>query len=218
MSGKTTTAIAAATSAACAFGLSALVFTGGSDVPSARTDSALAVPSATAPADADATSTVPTTAVDASVKSTATARHAKPTTGAETKKKSDSAPKHAKPTAGSKGLTTDAEGDGKILDDIGAMLAPSLPHVPDAYLPFPDDANAAGIEAGTTDESVGTDFDPSDPNAWGDPVYDADPGIVCSAELAERLGVPLSDSCASDATASTEPADTWDAEPALSLF
>ncbi|MFF7361052.1 hypothetical protein [Streptomyces sp. NPDC008125] len=149
-----------------------------------------------------------------------TAKHAKPSSGAETKKKKPtSAPKHAKPTAGSKGLATDAEGDGKILDDIGAALAPSLPHVPDAYLPFPDDANNPGIEA--DGEGVGADVDPTDltdPSNWGDPTYNADPGAVCSAELAERLGVPLSDSCASDATASTEPADTWDAETVVSLF
>ncbi|WP_274031217.1 hypothetical protein [Streptomyces sp. MMBL 11-1] len=187
-------------SAATAFGIGALVFTS-PDAPE------LAVPQqapivATTPDATEAAKPVPAT----SPSSTTTpltlppvGKHAKPTTVPE--KTAQAAPKgkHAKPSAkpttqpaeaGSKGLLKDAEGDGKILDDVTSLVVPGLPEVPDEWLPFPDEEGNPGHESPDAD--------------WGDP------GLVCDPELAERLGVELSPTCSRDDN--DGPADTWTPE------
>ncbi|MER5894738.1 hypothetical protein [Streptomyces sp. NPDC001876] len=105
-------------------------------------------------------------------------KHAKPSSNVEAKADMKSAPKHAKPTknaeAGSEGPFRDAQEDGKVLDDMGNLLVPSLPHVPDEYLPFPGAGEAL----------------PQPEDAVGDDTY-ADPGKVYDPELADKLGVPV---------------------------
>ncbi|MFE0692744.1 hypothetical protein [Streptomyces sp. NPDC058869] len=214
MPNKITFIASSVASAATAFGIGALVFAS----PNAPER---AVPELTPPA-AATPDTAPSaeTRAPSSPATPSTAppvgRHAKPTT--EPEKPAQAAPtgKHAKPTTkattepaepGSRGPLKDAEGDGKVLDDIGNILMPSLPEVPDEWLPFPDAEGNPGNEA--PDAEVGNpDWEyPYDPN-WGDSPEDAaDPGIVCDEELAEYLGVELSPTCARDDNGDS---GTWD--------
>ncbi|CAD80147.1 gp23 [Streptomyces phage phiBT1] len=204
-------------SAATAFGLGALVFTS-PNAPAAAfpqpTPTVTTTPDATPMDDAeDVAATVPNAtplkATQAPSSTPTKAKHAKPRTTPET---DDTAtlPRHAKPSAtpsaGSKGPLKDAEDDGKILDDLGAGLP--LPDVgvtiPDAMLPFP--GHGKGQEADDAETTLSADEYPYE-EAWGDtPETAADPGVVCDAELAEALGVPLAESCSTGHS----PVDMWD--------
>ncbi|MFD3904109.1 hypothetical protein HXS80_16010 [Streptomyces sp. CB04723] len=192
MPNKITFAISTLASAASAFGLGALVFMS-PDTPE------VAIPSTKPPSTAvpDIATDAKPAAGTAAPSSTGTpqtaptdGKHAKPTTEPETTTQDAPKGKHAKPVEpGSQGLFTDAENDGKLLDDISKTFVPTLPEVPDAWLPFPDGEGTPGNES---------------PDAnWGDP------GLVCDPELAERLGVELSPTCSRD---NNGPADTWGPE------
>lgn len=138
-------------SAATAFGLGALAFNS-PNAPAASTP--LPRATVTAPAnvaddaetvaDDTAPSSTPTTAqkpAQGPSSATTKAKHAKPTATPEKPAQKATTPKHAKPTAkaGSKGPIKDAQGDGKVLDDIGKSVMPGGigVHVPDVLLPFP---------------------------------------------------------------------------------
>jgi hypothetical protein len=94
-----------------------------------------------APNDAqDVADTEPLKAAVTASASPSSGKHAKAYTGSE--KVATTAPRHAaKPTtkAGSRGPIKDAQGDGKVLDDIGKSVLPGGigVHVPDVLLPFP---------------------------------------------------------------------------------
>jgi hypothetical protein len=135
-------------SAATAFGLGALAF----NSPNAPAGAApLPTPTTTVTAspnvadDAqDVADTEPLKAAETAAASPSSGKHAKAYTGSE--KVATTAPRHAakptaKPTAkaGSKGPIKDAQGDGKVLDDIGKSVMPGGigVHVPDVLLPFP---------------------------------------------------------------------------------
>jgi hypothetical protein len=197
-------------SAATAFGLGALAFSSPNAPTTALpqpTQTVTAVPEAQ---DVAKTATPGTTtqakAAQAPNSTPTKAKHAKPSTEPEKATQKAATPKHAKPaTPGSKGPVKDAEGDGKVLDDFGNTFFPTLPHIPDTYLPFPGDGE--GQEA---DEEAPLIADGSEypyEEAWGDdPEHAADPGVVCDAELAANLGVPLSPTCSTGHS----PVDTWE--------
>lgn len=181
-------------SAATAFGLGAIVFDGDGATP------------ATAQPQPTVTATVPATPQDGPLKdaervsaTTAPGKHAKPYTGSETVRTTASAkaaPRHAKtaakgatktPKAAAKATPTkrltlgpvrDAEGDGKVLDDIAHTLP--LPDVgvtiPDDMLPFPGPGYTGPPSAVTSQEdadSMSLGYNPADvvsgPNVITDP-------------------------------------------------
>jgi hypothetical protein len=170
-------------SAAAAFTLGFMVH---SD-PSAKPLSVPAQPSVSASgtaAEAPAKATADEAAVTATQAPRTTptaAKHAKVTAEPETATQRPSAPRHAKPKgAGAEGPFVDAQDDGKYADDVVKSILPGLSvgvTIPDGVLPFPGRGDVTEYP-----------YDPS----WGDdPEHAADPGLVCDAELAERLGVPL---------------------------
>ncbi|MEG8276370.1 hypothetical protein [Streptomyces sp. AHA2] len=188
-------------SAAVAFGIGALVFTNpntpadASPVPQpTKTVTAPPVagqaPTQTAQEDAqrEAAGTEPGSLP------TAPQKASKPPADAPTTSTRTTAPETAKPaeqSPGSEGPFTDAQDDGKVLDDIGKTIMPGFPiSVPEVFLPFP--GHGEGLPA--DDVTLVVD---------GDPGY-ADPGVVCDAEMAEALGVPLGD-CAAEPSK----VDTW---------
>ncbi|CAA07147.2 gp23 [Lomovskayavirus C31] len=229
MPNKITFGASVLASAATAFGLGALAFTSPNAPETAYplpTHSAPDVEPETAPLSVGATEdpgTVPTiapVACTAPSSTPKTGRHSKPRTEPET---DDTAtlPRHAKPLAtpspssttpaGSKGPLTDAEDDGKVLDDLGADLP--LPDVgisiPDVMLPFPGHNHEADAETPLIAEGGSPEYPYEE--AWGDtPETAADPGVVCDKELAEALGVPYSPTCYTGHS----PADTWAREEA----
>ncbi|MFJ8955597.1 hypothetical protein ACIRO1_36450 [Streptomyces sp. NPDC102381] len=164
-----------------------------------------------------APTTEPVTATQAPSSTPTKAKHAKARTTPEKHSRKVQKGKHTKPKKaqpaktepGSKGPFKDAEGDGKVLDDWGKLVAPKLPHVPDHYLPFPGGGDGRPPYSGDTNENLSDDNTttyPYDPNWGDDEEHAADPGIVCDPEMAAYLGVPVSDSCSSG---SDGPADTW---------
>jgi hypothetical protein len=139
-------------SAAAAFGIGALVFTGPSKPADASplpqptktvTAPPVVVEKATEGAQDDVqrvgTRTVPAASPVAPSSTTAAPRTATKNDPASAPRTTEPKPAPAKPKAGSKGPFTDADSDGKVLDD----MKPSLPlaelpiDVPDKLLPFP---------------------------------------------------------------------------------
>lgn len=168
-------------SAATAFGLAAVAFSG-AETPAA------AQPGPT-----------PTVTVSASPAPTVTATVA-PESRQNAPQTVTTRTVTATPTPGARGPLRDAQGDGKVLDDVASWVVPGLPAVPDTYLPFPDDTDQVtdvpklGIN-GENDPSEDVTEYPYDPSWGDDEEHASDPGVVCDAELAERLGVPLSPAC-----------------------
>ena len=100
----------------------------------------------------------------------------------------------AAPRAGQSGPFKDAQGDGKVLDDMGKALVPNAPvSVPDVLLPFPGHGEGEEAELSTPVADEEPEEYPYEPE-WGDAPEDAaDPGVVCDPILAADLGVPLGD-------------------------
>ncbi|MFH9802786.1 hypothetical protein ACH4M0_11170 [Streptomyces albidoflavus] len=168
-------------SAATAFGLAAVAFSG-AETPAAAQPGP--TPTVTVSASPAPTATVTAVATERQTAPQATATQLVT----------------AKPSAGARGPLKDAQDDGKVLDDVANWVVPGLPAVPDKYLPFPDDTDQVtdvpklGIN-GENDPSEDVTEYPYDPIFGDDEEHASDPGVVCDAELAERLGVPLSPSC-----------------------
>ncbi|MEV6419089.1 hypothetical protein [Streptomyces sp. NPDC051662] len=72
--------------------------------------------------------------------------------------------------AGEEGPFEDAQHDGKFLDDVGSVLLPDAPGIPDVYLPFPG-MEEGGLPGGP--ENAGTVSEPA-PNL---PADDAGAGV-----------------------------------------
>ncbi|MGW6313792.1 hypothetical protein [Streptomyces sp. NPDC055099] len=178
--------ISSLASAAVAFGLGAMIFTNGNAPGEAAKPRS--APSTTAPVQAP--DDVHERLTNVTVTETQTTHPKAPTAPQQTAKpKATKTPKpKATKTAGSIGPIKDAEGDGKVLDDLGHVLVPSvnLP-IPDGVLPFPD--KSPKPEIATPD---GTDEYPYESNWGDDEEHAADPGNVCDPELAAALGVPVS--------------------------
>ncbi|MFC9651439.1 hypothetical protein [Streptomyces sp. NPDC056937] len=81
-----------------------------------------------------------------------------------------SAPKPVE--AGDKGPFEDAQDDGKLLDDVGSVLLPDAPGIPDVYLPFPG-AEEGGLPGGP--DNAGTVSDPVPDLPTGDTANQGSP-------------------------------------------
>ena len=147
--------------AAVAFGLGTLNLSHTPDSSAATTRQNVSAPDSTPSETPATTAPNPTSAADTSNTTRSTSQRPNSTTSAGTSRQQTSTPKDAKatatPKAGSKGPLTDAEGDGKVLDDIGTFLPVEVPSIPDEYLPFPGSGEALPGYEDTSGEAATDD-------------------------------------------------------------
>ncbi|MFE1959225.1 hypothetical protein [Streptomyces sp. NPDC059479] len=160
MNGKISLALAMLGTTAAAIGVGSLAFYG-PEAPPLPIPSEKASMSATAPAGAPRSAPSPTylPAPPVELMAVPGGREAAPPKPGPTVTKTVE--------AGAEGPLKDAEDDGKLLDDVGSVLLPDGPHIPDEYLPFPGPEDGA-LPGGPDNPGASPVPDPS-------PLADADP-------------------------------------------
>jgi hypothetical protein len=155
MASKIAFAASVTTTAVVAFGIGALAYSGPNESPSAAaptTRPSVSTPDTTSPQLPDDVTPTPTETVFVPrpvALPRSVPQHAKPTASPEKpaqkrhtpKHAKPAKPKHAKPRAGDLGPLKDAEGDGKVLDDVVGTL------LPDFAMPFSAPAGNTAIAA-----------------------------------------------------------------------